>query len=594
MDLERSRVGSPEANQEEPGLAFDSDSERVLRRSRLLFLYKVSGPAFLFFLVQSLRLGLELGLILNLVALGLFALSIRTLFSRDNITRASWYYILGFSVLVGFTPIIDGHLHSSVIWLLPLIPVIAAHLLGVRAIVLVAGCTSLAVVGTWQASLHFEIRPEHHFQLFDKVILHLFALLLASGLGLSAIRAAKRQIQVIRSQEDELYRAQRALESARKAKAMFLANMSHEIRTPLNGILGMTEIMDREDLDPEDKQAVQGARHCGQQLLGLLNGVLDLSKLEAGKLSLREGCYALASVKQELQDQYLEKFQSLGIEFRVQRSAQSLELWGDRNRLVQVLSVFLQNALQFSESSVVELSSCLEQEEEGEAWMVWTIQDNGVGMSQELLERVQPQSPDSLLRSSVGFQGAGLGIDLAMKLVALMGGAIRVESELGQGVMARVRLPLRRANSGPREALASESPGTARGRSSIRVLLVDDNEINRKIGDRLLGQFDCEVSQAEDGAQAVAMAHAQPYDLILMDLQMPVMDGMTASRKIRAESGPNQATPISALTAGDFDEDPQAREAAGMTDFLSKPIQASQLERVLRAVGWAPSAKRAS
>lgn len=590
MDLERSQFAGPEYSSTQRDANLDLDAERVLRRRRLLFLYKVSGPAFLFFLVQSLRLELKLGLILNLVALACFALSMRTLFRRDNITKASWYYLLGFSVLIGFTPMIDDHLKSSVIWLLPLIPVIAAHLLGARAVLLVAGGTTLAVIGTWQASLHLEIVREHHFQLFDKVILHEFALLLASGLGLSAVRAAKQQIEVIQDQEEELHRAQGALESARQAKAMFLANMSHEIRTPLNGILGMTEILASKELEKEDKLAVQGAHDCGQQLLALLNGVLDLSKLEAGKFGLRQELYSSSEIEEELESRYLEKFRSKGMEFRLERGPQGVELLGDRARVVQVLSVFLQNALQFSESSRVQVSSRIEQGDQGQAWLWWTIEDNGVGMGQELLDQVLAQASQSLTCPAVGFHGAGLGIDLATKLAARMGGELKMESELGQGVQAQLRLPLQRGDRRGQTLSSFGADAPAQPSASLRVLLVDDNQINRTVALRLLSKFNCVTSEATNGAQALELAQ-EPFDLIFMDLQMPVMDGLTAASKIREGRGPNQDTPIVALTAGDFEDDQSAREQAGMTDFLSKPIEPYALERILRAQGWAPAAK---
>lgn len=590
MNLERSQMAVFDGEQRQPDAALYPVSERVLRRRRLLFLYKVSGPAFVFFLIQSLRLGLKLGLLLNLVALLLFALSMKTLFRQDNITKASWQYISGFSVLIGFTPMIDGHLNSSVIWLLPLIPVIAAHLLGARAIVFVAFGTTLAVVGTWLASIYLDIRPEHNFQLLDKVILHQFALLVASGLGLSAIRAAKQQIQVIRGQEEELHRAQHALEAARQAKAMFLANMSHEIRTPLNGILGMTELLDAEKLEKEDRKAVRGARDCGQQLLSLLNGVLDLSKIEAEKLSLREEAYRIADVGHELESRYLEKFKALGMDFEVELADFDLELRGDRHRVVQVLSIFVQNALQFSESSLVRVASHVLREDEHD-WHCWFIQDDGVGMSQELLDRVVPQRSQDLVNSAVGFHGAGLGIDLATKLISLMGGTLQLESEPGQGVSVEFRLPMLCADSG--KGSEPEGPAPISAVTSLHVLLVDDNQINRRIASRLLERFNCKVVQAADGSQALDAAQA-PFDLILMDLQMPVMDGLTATSKIRAEDGPNQQTPIVALSAGTFEEDQLARKKAGMSGFLCKPIDPYELERLLRAQGWVPDEIKAS
>lgn len=566
------------------------DSERVLRRKRLIFLYKASAPAFLFFLVQSVRRELEVGMALNLLALAWFCGSMRTLFGRDNITRASWQYLLGFCILVGFTPLVDGNLKSSVIWLLPLIPVIAAHLLGVRAVVVVACGTVLAVIGTWLAGIYLNIAPEHNFQLYDKVILHQFALLVSSGLGLSAIRAANQQFQVIRAQEEELRRAQEALEAARRAKMMFLANMSHEIRTPLNGILGMTAMMDTKGLEQEDEQAVHGAHSCAEQLLSLLNGVLDLSKVEAGKLKLRHEPYLLSSLYKELHARFVTRFQVAGIAFELARDQEEHELLGDRQRLVQVLSIFLENALQFSDSTQVRLHYDLQEDHDGPGWICWVIQDDGVGMGPALLDHVVSRPLQGSTQAPVGFQGAGLGIDLAIKLVKLMGGELQMESELGQGVTVRMRLPLVR--SGRHVTLIPEpAPSSmAKRRAPLRVLLVDDNQVNRIVTSRLLATFDCVVRTADNGAQAFALA-ARPFDLILMDLQMPVMDGFAATKEIRKGRGPNRRTPIVALTAGEFEDDRQARLDAGMTGFLAKPIDPYELERILRAQGWVPRAK---
>lgn len=550
-------------------------SERLLRRKRLLFLYKISAPMLVFYCVQAIALRLEFTLVLDAITFTCFFLSLRTFFTKDNITRASWQYLLGFSVLIGLTPLVDNQVRSSVIWLLPLIPVIAAHLLGSRAAVLVGIGTSTVILGIWGSSFFWTIPPEHHFKLFDKLLLHQFALVVASGLGLSALRTARTQIRVIREHEAELKQAQLAVEDARRAKSLFLANMSHEIRTPLNGILGLTRLLDERVALDADKEAVQMAKHCGEKLLHLLNGVLDLSKIEADKFRLRRESVDLEELSSELAAKFETLYQARSVGLHLSMDFERDRVMVDRGCICAVLSVFLENALLHSGADLVEFTGFIQDGEQGQASMLlWSIRDNGRGMRQADLDELLAAPVGELGFSDERGQSPGLGFTLAVRLLELMNAEIRSESAPGAGVLVEIRMPVRRDAS-----KKSEAAGVAP--RSLRLLLVDDNRINRIIASRTLAPFVRELKEAQDGNEALELAQAEAFDLIFMDLEMPGLGGIEATRRIRRGKGPNHATPIVALTAGDFEEGASERKAAGMDDYLRKPIEERELLRVL-------------
>lgn len=575
---EASHLGSSEISIDDLDVA---SAERMLRRKRLLFLYKVSVPVFVVSCVQAISLQLHFTLVLHATTFTCFFFSLRTFFRTENITKASWQYLVGFSVLVGLSTLVDHQMRSSVIWLLPLIPVIAAHLLGSRAAVFVAIGTSLVVVGTWLSSLFFTIAPEHHFNLFDKLVLHQFSLLVASGLGLSALRTATRQIRVIRKHEDELSEAQLAIEDTRRAKSLFLANMSHEIRTPLNGILGLTRLLSDKATGHADKEAIDIARTCGEQLMHLLNGVLDLSKMEAGKFRLRGDRIEILDLAQELEVSFASRFQKRGMNLLWQCHLERDLVLADRNCILRALSVFLDNALEHSGANLVEVCVSARRSDDAEKLEVdWSIRDNGMGMPQSVLDKALRISSKDVVSVDERYQGAGLGFALGVRILDLMGCHVSMESERGRGLFVRIRMPLAMCTQDDDVA----ARGTVEIRPALRLLLVDDNKINRLVASRTLALLECEVHEAQDGSQAVEMAQRQAFDLILMDLHMPEMDGLQATREIRAGEGPNKDTPIVALTAGDFEDGAEERQAAGMNDFLRKPIEETALKRVLGAL----------
>lgn len=576
---ESSTTRAPILNSIPQGDSLDhTHPEYVLRRQRLLFLYKISAPILVFYCIQAIALRLPFTLFLDSITITLFIASLRTYTSTGNLEKASWQYLIAFSVLVGLTPLVDHQLKSSVIWMLPLIPLIAAHLLGARAALVVAAGTAVTMVGTWISTLWWTIAPEHHFKLFDKVLLHEFSLLIASGLALSALRTTKTQILVMRKQQKLLRKAHASTQEAREAKSQFLANMSHEIRTPLNGILGITELLAQGCKEEHSRATLQIAQDCGNRLLDLLNGLLDLSKLEAGKLKLREERFALFSVLSEVRRKFSQSCVEHNIRLEIENDVQDLMLEGDAKRLLQLLSLFIDNSIKHSQGRNIVLSVRADDKRQV---LLCAVCDDGIGMADSPNMRDKAVASQVQIRLHESRKGAGIGLVLASRLVELMQGELRFETAPYRGMKTELVIPMRIQGPIPLESGRRREESFAARIASMRVLLVDDNAVNRLVASKVLRQFDCTVQQAQDGLEAVQIAQGQAFDLILMDLHMPLMNGLEATRVIRREAGPNQRTPIAALTAGEYDEGLADRHEAGMNDFLNKPIERLELQRIL-------------
>lgn len=577
---ERSRVrlGSSLVSQAK-SFSDTTHPEYVLRRQRLLFLYKISAPILVFYCIQAIVLRLAFTLFLDAITITLFVSSLRTYTSSGNLVKASWQYLLGFSVLVGFTPLVDNQVKSSVIWMLPLIPLIAAHLLGARAALVFAGGTATVMMGTWLSTFWWTIAPEHHFKLFDKILLHEFSLVIAAGLALSALRTTKAQILMMRTQQEQLRKAQVSTQKAREAKSQFLANMSHEIRTPLNGILGITEILAQGCEDDEAQATLKIAQDCGNRLLHLLNGLLDLSKLEAGKLKLRAEEFALSSLRRELELKFKNSCSENCIDLKIEGNEHERRVSGDRKRLVQILSILIDNAIKHSQGREVRVLIQFSPEPQE---LHCEVLDDGIGLTEPPRINSEAFSSHAPLRSHDSREGAGIGLVLASKLVELMDGELRFETAPHQGMKVDLSLPLQTlAAITPHQRISKVESPTEGSSDSMRVLLVDDNAINRVVARQVLRHFDCITQEATNGLEALELAQRESFDLILMDLHMPQMSGLDATRALRSEIGPNQRTPIVALTAGEYDDGLKERQEAGMNDFLNKPIERVELERIL-------------
>ncbi len=348
-------------------------------------------------------------------------------------------------------------------------------------------------------------------------------------------------------------------------KGVFLANLNHEIRTPLSGILGMTDLLLETKLDDEQRDYVATARLCTENLLHLLNATLQYSALSAGCLKLDETEFSVRDMVDAALSTKRDKAQAKGLRLTVkQDSALPATMVGDSTRIQELIGHLLDNAIKFTHQGGVELAL----KPEGEEIRI-AVTDTGIGILPEQHARIFESFHQQDSGLSRNYAGLGLGLALVHKLLGLMGGRIEANSEPGKGSVFTVHLPLRSV------AAAGNAP-VLHARSGPAILAVDDNPVGLLVLRHSLKGRAVQLDTAGDGAEAVAAARARHYDLILMDLQMPKMDGLQATASIRSLPG-YQDTPILALTADCSDEIRQECQRHGFQGFLSKPIAAAAL-----------------
>jgi signal transduction histidine kinase/ActR/RegA family two-component response regulator len=380
--------------------------------------------------------------------------------------------------------------------------------------------------------------------------------------------------------EEDLKGAMRDLEQARDAanaanvlKTQFLANMSHEIRTPLNGVLAMAEVMAMGELDPVQRDRLQIIRQSGGLLLAVLNDVLDLSKIEAGKMTLMNEPFELEPVVQPIVESFSTMAKSKGLDFRVAVEAEAAGWWrGDADRLRQIIGNLLSNAVKFTAHGSV--AAHVGVNPESGALRI-TVADTGVGIAPEKLPTLFEKFTQADNSATRRFGGTGLGLAICRELTQMMGGSINVASREAHGSTFTVELPLPRS-----EATGAEPADAVRGeQGGLRLLAAEDNATNQQVLAAVMESLGIDIHIVPDGQQAVEAWRACPYDLILMDIQMPVMDGIAAAREIRAaerQSG-RARTPIVALTANALTHQVEEYLAAGMDGHVAKPIEIAKL-----------------
>ncbi|MBF0340964.1 MAG: response regulator [Magnetococcales bacterium] len=377
----------------------------------------------------------------------------------------------------------------------------------------------------------------------------------------------------LQSRKRELIHARRAAEEANKAKSAFLATMSHEIRTPLNGILGMAELLSDVEMAESGREYVQSLVTSGRALLSIIDDVLDYSKIEADKLRLESIPVDPHALLQDLAVLFKGFAGKRAIDFHP-RIADNLPDWilGDPTRLRQILVNLLSNAVKFTQKGSVTLAASPLHDPELGRVVLFEVRDTGVGISREQFAKLFEAFEQAEHSTTRRFGGTGLGLAITRKLVQLMHGRIDVESTPGVGSRFMVVLPMEICDP-PRLGSADGSladPGFVRG---ARILVVEDDPINRAVLRGMLKRFDLVLEFAESGRQAMEMLERSTFDLIFMDCQMPEMDGFATSRAIRLrEAGLERHTPIVALTAYAMQEDRERCLAAGMDDYLAKPV----------------------
>lgn len=385
--------------------------------------------------------------------------------------------------------------------------------------------------------------------------------------------------------EQAILKAKEAAEALAHSKANFLANMSHEIRTPMNAIFGFIQLLERETQNPSQLDKIKKINAASKHLLNVINDILDLSKIEANRLELEEINFCIQELFADVNSIVADRANTkqLHLMETIAPALSGLVLQGDRIRISQILINLLSNAIKFTHQGRINTSAHIETEDENSLRIRFEVADTGIGISNQQQERIFEAFEQAETSTTRHYGGSGLGLTISRRLVNMMGGQMGVDSSPGQGSRFWFTIRLKRAKT-LSNGTAEHHPDVS-FRPGARILLVEDNEFNQELSCEVLRSAGLVVDIADHGGIALEMFQHTRYDLILMDIHMPVMDGFEATRRIRAlEIG--RSIPILAMTANVLSEDREQCLEVGMNEFLTKPIEIESFFQALSR--WIP------
>ena len=517
--------------------------------------------------------------------------------TKDVILAGNFLLII-YAALVIYSSIYLGGIYASSLWWNTHFPILTVLLLNVRWAIFWTFAV-IAEMGVFFYLTLYDKLPANLMQgeqlLYHDSYTKIFGILLLFVFAVLFILEKAKTIRML----------ERAKENAVVAKNLFLANMSHEIFTPLNGIIGMTEVILDTSLSQRQLQYQTMVKNSAAQLRGVLSDILDLSKIEAGQLELETLDFDLRSVVENMRDAVIQQAEVKGLKFNVFIPADMPTLVvGDPGRLKQVLVNLFDNAVKFTEKGEINVRVKLEHRNDEQARYHFEVQDTGIGVPLEKQQTIFESFNQADISTTRKFGGSGLGLTISRKLVEMMGGEIWVESSAGDD-QSMSKKDCLNSNLGSifhfitnftlnKERLQKETSRETKVASPnydelsklillkdiVRILLVEDNLINQKVALSILNRSCIPVDVAVDGEKAIKALQQKKYDLVLMDVQMPNMDGLTATRKIRNELHLKDI-PIVALTAHDMKGDKERCLQSGMNDYLSKPIEPDELYKTL-------------